>query len=221
MLEEKPEEAIMKKANRMLGYEVGVDEAGRGPVVGPMVYSALAWPTLSWANFNFVDENGESLMKGKKQGNSTRMYGNFKSDRMPIDLGNYYNTWKNIRNVYSRESQFDELRRKMLAEVFDDSKQLKEAQREDIYDRIRDCQRSGFLHFENRVISALEISELMTRDQPTNLNKISHETVVELIQKLLEKGLNVTRVFVDTVGPPSKYADFLRSRFPDSSRSPD
>ena len=209
----------MKNANKLLAYEVGVDEAGRGPVIGPMVYCALAWPTLCWANFNYVDDNGKSLKKGKKKGELIRLKHGIKSDGMPIDVGAYYNTWKNIRSVYSRESQFDELRIKMLNEVFDDSKQLKENQRAEIFDRIEDCRLKGFLEFEKRVISPLEISELMTRDEPTNLNKMSHQAVVSMIQKLLDRGINVTRVFVDTVGPPEKYTDFLRSQFPNSRKS--
>ncbi len=41
-----------------LQYELGIDEAGRGPVMGPMVYSALWWPKIykeKFAELGFED----------------------------------------------------------------------------------------------------------------------------------------------------------------------
>lgn len=41
-----------------LEFELGIDEAGRGPVMGPMVYSALWWPKLfkdKFAELGFED----------------------------------------------------------------------------------------------------------------------------------------------------------------------
>lgn len=39
-------------------YEIGIDEAGRGPVIGPMIYGGACWPVphkKELANIGFVD----------------------------------------------------------------------------------------------------------------------------------------------------------------------
>jgi ribonuclease H2 subunit A len=33
-------------------YEAGIDEAGRGPVIGPMVYAIAAWPISKREEFS-------------------------------------------------------------------------------------------------------------------------------------------------------------------------
>ena len=48
-----------------------------------------------------------------------------------------------------------------------------------------------------------------------NLNGISRNAAIELINLLLSHGLNITQVFVDTVGPPAVYERFLTSKFAD------
>lgn len=126
---------------------LGIDEAGRGPVLGPMTYGAAYWP---------VDANGDA----KKQ-------------------------------------------------TYDDSKALTSEKRESLFENIKNDTEMGWVV---RVISAKEISANMLSHQ-INLNEISRNAAIELINTIRNQGVNVTEVYVDTVGDPEKYEAFLTRRF--------
>lgn len=41
--------------------------------------------------------------------------------------------------------------------------------------------------------------------QKYSLNKISHDSAISLIKLLQKNDVNVSEVYIDTVGPPEKY----------------
>jgi ribonuclease H2 subunit A len=63
-----------------------------------------------------------------------------------------------------------------------------------------------------RVISASEISDQMQR-QTSNLNEISRNAAIQLINTIRAKGVYVKKVLVDTVGDPRWYQSFLTKHF--------
>ncbi|TMW62684.1 hypothetical protein Poli38472_005302 [Pythium oligandrum] len=126
---------------------IGIDEAGRGPVMGPMVYGAAYWP---------VDENDA-----------------------------------------------------MSALGFDDSKALSMETREALFEKMKANDRLGWMV---RLISAAEISNKMQR-QTSNLNEISRKAAIQLIKEIQAKGVKVKQVFVDTVGDPTWYENYLTKYF--------
>ncbi|KAF4667338.1 Ribonuclease H2 subunit A [Perkinsus chesapeaki] len=134
-------------------FQLGIDEAGRGPVFGPMVYGT----------------------------------------------------------AISEISRSDDLRRMR----FNDSKQLTEAERSKLFEDIHKeaVEDDGILGFAVHVLSAHEISTKMLRRNKVNLNRISHDTAIGLIEHALSQGINVKEVYVDTVGDPGKYQDKLYSIF--------
>lgn len=129
--------------------EIGIDEAGRGPVLGPMVYGCAFWPAR---------DDGHSKDMKKRYG-------------------------------------------------FADSKQLTEPQREKIFGLINETKFKDIGYFVS-VLSAQYLSNTMLADWDKggkNLNKISHDTAIDLIKKVISIGFKVKRVFLDTVGSPEKY----------------
>lgn len=134
------------------GVILGIDEAGRGPVLGPMVYGCAYW-------------NSKSDL-----------------DKIPKD--------------------------------FNDSKQLSEKTRDALLDNILHNDAIGFAV---RVIHASEISRNMLRSnkqQPYNLNAMSHNAAIDIIHKLIEAGVDIQACFIDTVGIAHHYQRRLEQEFP-------
>lgn len=128
---------------------LGIDEAGRGPALGPMVYSA----------------------------------------------------------AYCAKSDHDRL----VALGAADSKQLTEETRA----RLRTVlDAADFVGSDSIVLHAASISSSMLRPAKYNLNAISHDAALGLVQRALDAGVNVVEVYVDTVGNADTYAQKFRDAFP-------
>ncbi|KAF2767544.1 hypothetical protein EJ03DRAFT_276013 [Teratosphaeria nubilosa] len=145
------------KANMSTECVLGVDEAGRGPVLGPMVY-ALYY--------------------------------------LPIGM-----------------------HRSLLAEThhFDDSKVLTPAVRSDLMEKICTPETDLFQHcgWATRSLSARDISAAQLRANGTyNLNAQAMDATIDLIQQVLNQGVNVREVYIDTIGPPATYQKKLERIFP-------
>ncbi|KAM8842554.1 ribonuclease H2 subunit A isoform 1-T1 [Synchiropus picturatus] len=129
---------------------LGIDEAGRGPVLGPMVYGICFCPV------------------SKKE-----------------DL-------KNLKVA--------------------DSKTLSEAERESLFQKIDDSK--SFIGWALQILSPNTISTSMLQRTKCNLNTLSHDSAIGLVQFALDSGVQLKEVFVDTVGPADKYEDKLSKIFP-------
>lgn len=150
-------EAVDEGASESVDFSeaciLGIDEAGRGPVLGPMVYAAAVIPI----------SRKEDLKK----------------------LG------------------------------ADDSKALKKGERSRLRKVILGA---PFVRTFECVITAESLSNNMLARRRYNLNLISHDAALSLVQQALDAGLNVTEVYADTVGPPHSYADKFRRAYPGLSK---
>jgi len=135
-------------ADKSLPVKMGIDEAGRGSVIGPMTYGAAFWQIAS-------DEICE------KKG-------------------------------------------------FDDSKALDHAKRKKLFKLMEDTPEVGYVV---RCLHASEISRKMLRPSAYNLNEMSHDTAIDMIRAVLNAGVNVTELYIDTVGTPEFYLNKLNRAF--------
>ncbi|KAG8982759.1 hypothetical protein FRB94_007970 [Tulasnella sp. JGI-2019a] len=131
-------------------YIMGVDEAGRGPVLGPLVYGVAFCPV------------------------------EFKED---------------------------------LEEMgFNDSKQLTAEIRSNLLQTL--SSEPDNLGWAVRVISPQDLSADMLRRPPTNLNIQSENATIHLIQAVLDKGIDISELYVDALGPIAVWEKALREKFP-------
>ncbi|XP_061833348.1 ribonuclease H2 subunit A [Nerophis lumbriciformis] len=129
---------------------LGIDEAGRGPVLGPMVYGICFCPV------------------SKKE------------------------ALKDLKVA--------------------DSKTLSEAERENLFQNLDEAK--GFIGWALHILSPNTISTSMLQRTKCNLNTLSHDAAIGLVQFALDSGVQLTEVFVDTVGPAEKYEEKLSKQFP-------
>lgn len=134
---------------------LGVDEAGRGPVLGPMVYAVAYCPVA------------------------------------------YKDTLKTLS--------------------FADSKVLTPQVRSDLLSQL--CSPASehlynSVGWSTRVMTASDISADMLSPSGYNLNAQAHDTTIALIRQVIEMGVNVTEIYVDTVGPEASYQTKLQYQFP-------
>ncbi|KAI6025711.1 ribonuclease H-like domain-containing protein [Pisolithus orientalis] len=132
-------------------YILGVDEAGRGPVLGPLVYG-VAYCPLAWKPE--LDKLGFADSKTLTPSKRTELLGVLNSD--PENLG-----------------------------------------------------------WSVRVISPQAISSGMLKAPPTNLNKQSQDATILLIREVLQRGIQLSEVYVDALGTTTTYEAYLSSLFPE------
>ena len=93
-----------------------------------------------------------------------------------------------------------------------DSKALNEDTRDQIFTKI--CNESKRMGWAVEVIAPNTICNNMLSRQKYSLNQISMDAAIKLIKQAGDAGVNISQVYVDTVGPPEKYQAHLKSIFP-------
>lgn len=112
-----------------------------------------------------------------------------------------------------------EMHRSLLAEThhFDDSKVLTPSVRSDLMEKISTPGTDLYEHcgWATRLMSARDISAGQLKPHGTyNLNAQAMDATIDLIQQVLDSGVNVREVYIDTIGPPATYQKKLEKIFP-------
>ncbi|KAF6171947.1 hypothetical protein GIB67_011844, partial [Kingdonia uniflora] len=92
-----------------------------------------------------------------------------------------------------------------------DSKTLKEEKREELFENLK---ADASIGWAVDVIDPRELSAKMLMKTKINLNEISHQSAMGLVARVLNIGVLLTEVYVDTVGDAEKYRVKLSQKFP-------
>lgn len=93
-----------------------------------------------------------------------------------------------------------------------DSKALNEEKRDVIFSNI--CKSLNVLGWAIEIIAPNTICNSMLSKTKYSLNKVSMDAAVGLIKAAIGAGVKIEHIFVDTVGKPEKYQEYLKSLFP-------
>ena len=111
------------------------------------------------------------------------------------------------------------MHRSLLTEAhhFNDSKVLKPAVRSELMEKICSEGTDLFQHggWATRILSARDIGAAMLKPHGVyNLNAQAMDATIALIQEVLDSGVNVREVYIDTIGTPETYQRKLERIFP-------
>lgn len=93
-----------------------------------------------------------------------------------------------------------------------DSKVLNEEKRDIIFSNI--CKSSKVMGWAVEIISPNTICNSMLSRTKYSLNQVSMDAAIGLIRAAIEAGVKIEHIFVDTVGKPETYQEYLKNIFP-------
>lgn len=119
--------------------------------------------------------------------------------------------------VYAVAYCREDYKEPLAQQGFDDSKVLSHVVRSNLLERMcTNEEATANIGWGIHSLSAQDISSGMLRPKGLgyNLNSQAHDTTITLIQQVLDQGVSLSHVYVDTVGPPVSYQAKLSRRFP-------
>lgn len=118
--------------------------------------------------------------------------------------------------VYAVAYCREDFKETLAEQGFDDSKVLSHVVRSNLLQRMCEEESAANIGWGVHSLSAQDISSGMLRPKGSvyNLNSQAHDTTIALIRQVLEKGVTLSHVYVDTVGPPASYQAKLSRTFP-------